>query len=446
MHEVVLPNNWVPRDYQLPAWKALEGGIRRAILLWHRRAGKDDVCLHWAATQAMQRVGNYWHMLPQYAQARKSVWEAVNPRTGKRRIDEAFPDAICETKRSQDMFIRFKNGSTWQLVGSDSYDALVGSPPIGVTASEWALADPAAWAYLRPILRENGGWAVFITTVRGKNHVYRMYEGAKDDPEWFCQVLPATKTGTMTQEALDKERMEYQREYGHEDGDALFAQEYLCDWNAAIVGSYYGRLMREAEAAGRITSVPYDPMALVHTAWDLGLSDQTAIWFFQMVGQEIHIIDYLANSGQPLAWYASEVAKRDYAYGDHLLPHDAEARELQTNRSRVDTLRALLGRSVRSLAGSGAQKVLVADGINAVRTILPRCWFDEKRCSAGVDALKAYRREWDEKRKTFHDRPEHDWSSHGSDAFRYLAVGLDTIQGAGTADDAAAFRRQRGLE
>lgn len=442
--ELVLPNNWNPRDYQLPAWKALEGGIKRALLLWHRRAGKDDVCLHWAATQAMQRIGNYWHMLPQYAQARKSVWEAVNPRTGMRRIDEAFPDAICETKRSQDMFIRFRNGSTWQLVGSDTYNSLVGSPPIGVTASEWALADPSAWAYLRPILLENGGWAVFITTVRGKNHVFRMHEAHKNDPDWFVQVLAATDTGAMSAQALEKERLEYQAEYGVDDGDALFAQEYLCDWNAAIVGSYYGRMMRDAETAGRIRSVPYDPMALVHTAWDLGLSDSTAIWFFQIVGFEFHIIDYIENSGQPLAWYAAELRKRPYAYGDHILPHDAEAKELQTNRSRTDTLRELLGQSVRPLVGRGAEKTLISDGINAVRTILPRCWFDAEKCAKGIDALKAYRREYDEQRKAFHDRPVHDWASHPADAFRYLALGIDGLPTAARDDAAAAYRRRRG--
>ena len=442
--EVVLPNNWNPRDYQLPAWKALEGGIKRALLLWHRRAGKDDVCLHWAATQAMQRIGNYWHMLPEYAQARKSVWEAVNPHTGKRRIDEAFPDAICETKRSQDMFIRFKNGSTWQLVGSDTYNSLVGSPPIGVTASEWALADPAAWAYLRPILRENGGWAVFITTVRGKNHVWRMYDGAKDDPDWFVQRLTASDTSVMTAESLLKERLEYQREYGAEDGDALFSQEYMCDWEAAIVGSYYGKMIRDAEREGRICSVPYDPQALVHTAWDLGLSDLTTIWFFQVCGQEIHIIDYLENSGQPLAWYAGELKKKTYAYGEHVLPHDAEVKELQSNRSRTETLRGL-DLNVRVLRASGAERILVADGINAVRTILPRCWFDATKCAKGIDALKAYRREYDEARKCFHDRPVHDWASHGSDGFRYLALGIDDVPGMARGHDAKAFRRLRGL-
>lgn len=445
MNQVTLPNNWRPRDYQMPAWAALERGTKRALLLWHRRAGKDDVCLHWAATQAMQRVGNYWHMLPEYAQARKSVWEAVNPRTGKRRIDEAFPDAICETKRGQDMFIRFVNGSTWQLVGSDTYNSLVGSPPIGITASEWALADSAAWAYLRPILRENNGWAVFISTVRGRNHLWRMHEAHKDDPDWFVQVLSADKTGTLSEAELNKERLEYQAEYGVDDGDALFAQEYMCSWDAAIVGSYYGRMIREAEAQGRIRSVPYEPNALVHTAWDLGLSDMTAIWFFQVVGAEVHVIDYLQSSGQPLAWYASELARKGYHYGEHILPHDAEARELQTNRSRTQTLREL-GLNTRVLKASGAERILVADGINAVRTILPRCYFDAMKTGPGVDALRAYRREYDDVRKTFHDRPVHDWASHASDAFRYLALGLDGVNGAHRSAWAADFRRQMGYE
>lgn len=444
--EIVLPNNWDPRPYQIPAWSALESGVKRALLLWHRRAGKDDVCLHWAATQAMQRVGNYWHMLPEYAQARKSVWDAINPRTGKRRIDEAFPAAIVEQRRDQDMFIRFRNGSTWQLVGSDTYNSLVGSPPIGVTASEWALADPSAWAYLRPILLENNGWAVFITTVRGKNHVYRMFQAHKDDPEWFVQVLPATVTGTLTAEQLNKERLEYQAEYGPEDGDALFAQEYLCDWHAAIVGSYYGRLMRDAEAQGRIGVVPYDPQALVHTAWDLGLHDQTAIWFFQVIGFEVRVIDYLANSGQPISWYAGEILKRGYALGQHLLPHDVEHPHESDGvvRSRRETLENLLGRgTVRTIAGKGMDRILVADGINAVRTILPRCRFDAAKCATGIDALQAYRRVWDEKRKTFHDRPEHDWASHPADAFRTLAVGLDGVPGMVRIADVQEFRARR---
>lgn len=419
--QIILPNNWNPRGYQLPAWRALEGGIKRALLVWHRRAGKDDVCLHWAATQAMQRVGNYWHMLPEYAQARKSVWDAVNPHTGCKRIDEAFPLAIRRRTRSQDMFIEFVNGATWQLVGSDTYNSLVGSPPVGVTASEWALADPAAWAYLRPILRENGGWAVFITTPRGRNHVHRMFEGAKDDSDWFVQRLSARDTGTLTPEELEKERKEYVREYGADDGDNLFAQEYLCDFDAAIIGAYYSKLIRAAEADTRLTRVPYEPLALVHTAWDLGLSDSTVVWFFQIVGKEIRIIDYLENSGQPLDWYVGELHKKPYRYGDDYLPHDARARELQTGRSRQETLEAL-GRRVQIVPN-----MTVADGINAVRTVLPRCWFDKEKCERGLDALSQYRREWDNERKVYHDRPFHDWTSHGSDAFRYLALSVNNV-------------------
>ena len=165
---VTLPAyGWRPRPYQRTAWAALEAGCTRIALAWHRRAGKDDVCLHWAARAAMTKVGQYWHMLPMANQARKAIWDAINPKTGRRRIDDAFPPEIREVTREQDMFIRFKNGSTWQVVGSDNYNALVGSPPLGVVFSEYALADPSAWSFLRPILAENGGWALFISTPRG---------------------------------------------------------------------------------------------------------------------------------------------------------------------------------------------------------------------------------------------------------------------------------------
>ena len=172
---ISLPNNWQPRDYQRPAWDYLEKGGKLAYVIAHRRWGKDDIALHWTACAAFDRVGTYWHLLPQASQARKAVFEAINPHTGLRRIDEAFPRELRETTRENEMFIRFKNGSTWQVVGSDNYDSLVGSPPVGVVMSEWALAKPQAWAYLRPILKENGGWAAFITTPRGRNHCHRMF-------------------------------------------------------------------------------------------------------------------------------------------------------------------------------------------------------------------------------------------------------------------------------
>ena len=187
--EVVLPNRWRPRPYQQRLWNYLEAGGKRAVGVWHRRAGKDEVCLHWAACAAMQRVGNYWHMLPEASQARKAVWDAVNPHTGLRRTAEAFPPSILVGQRDDDMRLTLINGSTWQLVGADRFDALVGSPPIGLTFSEFSLTNPAAWDYLRPIPAENGGWSIFMMTPRGRNHAWKLYEMARSNPDWFEELV-----------------------------------------------------------------------------------------------------------------------------------------------------------------------------------------------------------------------------------------------------------------
>lgn len=407
----------------MKAWIALEKGIKRALLVWHRRAGKDDVCLHFAATQMMQRVGNYWHMLPEYAQARKSVWDAINPHTGKKRIDEAFPPELRKRTNSQQMLIEFLNGSTWQLVGSDNFDSLVGSPPIGITASEWALAKPSAWAYLRPILRENGGWAVFITTPRGKNFTYRMYEGGLNDPSWFVQKLTVEDTKALSKEELETERAEYVREYGEEDGDALFRQEYYCDFNAALIGTYFAKQISNAEKEGRITGLAYDPRIPVHTSWDLGMNDATAIWFWQIVGNKVHVIDYLENNGQQLNWYVGQLREKPYVYGEHYLPHDAQITDISASggMSRKETLESM-GLNCRIVPRVHNKN----EAIHAIRTILPRCYFDKEKTKLGVDALSQYRRKWDEERKTYQDRPYHDWTSHGVDSFDGMARSVES--------------------
>src|SRR5262245_42936418 len=189
MPEIDLPHNWRERSYQEPLWDYLMRGGRRSLAIWHRRAGKDDVALHYAACAAHKRIGNIWHCLPEYEQARKAIWTSVNPHTGRRRIDEAFPHMIRANTNDNEMFIRFKNGSTWQLIGSDRYDATVGAGPMGVTYSEWATANPSAWGYHRPMLQENDGWALFITTPRGRNHAHALAQHAKNDPSWFYQLL-----------------------------------------------------------------------------------------------------------------------------------------------------------------------------------------------------------------------------------------------------------------
>lgn len=397
-------------------WCYLENGGKRLVLPWHRRAGKDDVALHWTCVSAHQKVGTYWHMLPQYAQGKKAIWEAVNPHTGKRRIDEAFPKELRKRTDNQTMTIEFKCGSMWHVVGSDNYNALVGAPPVGVTFSEWALADPAAWAYIRPILDENGGWAIWIYTSRGRNHGFTMYQLAQKTESWRAHLLSADDTNIFTPEQLTTARQEYIALYGQDLGEMLFNQEYYTSFEGAVMGAYYAKELVTAERDKRITRVPYDKAAGVETAWDLGMDDPVAIWFFQRIGQEIHMIDYYEKSGEGLEHYAKILQEKGYVYTDHWAPHDIEVRELGPGKSRFEQARAL-GIHFRIVPN-----LPLMDGINNSRSIMSRCWFDEEKCARGIDCLRSYHAEWDNKQKTWRARPEHDWSSHGADAFRYLGL------------------------
>ena len=419
MPTVTLPNNWLPRPYQMDLWRYLENGGKRALAVCHRRWGKDDVALHWAAVAAHQRVASYWHMLPEYEQARKAIWSAVNPHTGKRRIDEAFPMDVRDTTNEQSMFIRFRNGSTWQVVGSDNYNSLVGAPPAGLVISEWSIADPTAWAYLSPILAENGGWALFLYTSRGKNHGYSLWKSAMNRPEWHVARQSVEDTKVFTPAALVDAKADLVALYGDEDGEALFEQEYYCSFDAAIVGSYYGRLLARLERDKRITAVPYDPSLRVATGWDLGIDDATAIWFVQVAGTEVRVIDYVEYRGRSLTEIAKEVLTRPYIYSEHYLPHDVDTREMTTAKTRKETLESLGLTPI-----SAGSRLPVQDGINAVRNLLPRCIFDEKKCEAGLNALRAYKVDYDEKLKTPRKTPLHNWASHPADAFRELAVQL----------------------
>jgi phage terminase large subunit len=416
--EVELPNGWEPRPYQLPAWVAWERGIKRLLLVWHRRAGKDDVALHMAAVAAHERVANYWHMLPEYAQARKAIWESVNPHTGKLRIDQAFPKELRASTRNDEMAITFKNGSSWRVVGSDRPDSLVGSAPAGIVFSEFALSNPTTWALLAPILEENGGWAAFITTPRGRNHVHSMLAMAQKAPQtWFAEVLPATKTGIISAERIARQRDEYVGLYGDEAADALIDQEYFCSFEAAILGAYYGKLIRQLELDNRVTAVPYDPDLPVHRAWDLGIGDSTSIWWFQVAFGQLNVVDWHEANGVGMEHYAKVIRDKGYPAGDDWMPHDARVREFGSGRTRIETWMAL---------GFKAPRIVpmhkVDDGINAVRQTLPRCRFDFDRCKSGLERLRQYKRVWDDDKKVFSDTPCHDWTSHTADAFRYLAM------------------------
>jgi len=392
----------------------------------HRRWGKDDVALHFTATQAVQKIGNYWHMLPQYNQARKVVWNAINPKTGKLRIDEAFPLEIRTKTNQQEMLIGIRGGSIWQLVGSDNYDAIVGAPPVGIVFSEWALANPLAWAYLSPILEENGGWAAFIYTSRGNNHGRGTYEMARDNPTWFAELKPATETDVFSEVQLANIKHEYRRIFGDEHGLALYEQEYLCSWEGAVFGAYYSKQIREARESGRITIVPRRPEIEVDTFWDLGVDDSMAIWFMQPVGQTFNFIDYYESAGYGLEHYAKVLREKPYLYGNHWMPHDANVREMSSGEvalSRKQVAVNLGIKPVRVVQRARSMDTIINVHIPAVRNIFPRCWFDAKKCELGIKALENYRAEYDEEKKKLGNHPLHDWSCHGSDAFRTFAAG-----------------------
>lgn len=413
---------WVPRPYQIPAYKAWHDGCNRLVLAWHRRAGKDDVALNVAFRDSQQNVGEYWHMLPEAAQSRKAIWEAVNPHTGRRRIDEVFRADTRETTRESDMVIRFKNGSIWRVVGSDNYDSLVGSTPRGIVFSEYALAKPAAWDYLRPILAANGGWAIFISTPRGDNHFKQLFDYGLTAKGWFSQRLTVEDTNVFTPEQLESELAEMQDRHGPEDGRALFDQEYRCSFVAPLIGSYYARLIEQAEKSGRVGNVPVDPRYPVHSAWDLGVADSTAIFCFQVTPTGIRVVDYFEATGQGIEFYAEWLDSKGY-HGKDLLPHDARQRMPIGNppRTRIEIMLEI-GRKPQLVPLHH-----VPDGISAVRKTIPLCAFDTK-AAQGVRALRNYRRQWNDDRKIFADAPLHDWASHGADAFRTLAMGWVTIE------------------
>jgi hypothetical protein len=419
--DIRLPaNGWQPREHQKKIWGYLESGGKRAIAVWHRRAGKDEVCLHWAMRALWMRPGNYWHLLPEFEQARRAIWTAVNPHTGRRRIDEAFPHELRENTNDSTMFIRFKNGSTWACLGSDRYDAAMGASPAGLTFSEYALSNPSAWGYLRPMLEENGGWAIFITTPRGRNHAFDMLNFARRQEGWFAEALTARDTKALDQEQLDKALEEYVSIYGRDAGQALFDQEMMVSFSAAVLGAYYALEMTDVRNEGRVLDIEPDISRPIHRAWDLGVRDDTAIWFYQHSGNQLLILDVMAGSQVGVEHYRDEILKRHeqrgWLHGDDYVPHDAKIKEWGSGRTRVETMQSLgLSPVLVPLAG-------LEDGINAVRRTLPLCVF-HSRTEPGISALEQYQREWDDDKKTFKLNPLHNWTSHYADAFRYLAQG-----------------------
>ena len=403
-----------PRPYQLPILKALDSGYKRVLAILPRRAGKDITALNYVIQQMYKRPGVYYYVFPTYAQAKKVIWDSITIDGFK--ILDYFPSKLVIQKNAQEMKIRMrtKNGqeSIFQLIGSDNYDALMGSNPRGVIFSEYALQDPRAYQYIRPILTANQGWALFISTPRGKNHLWELYRIAQNSPDWFLYKLTLNDTNHIPLSEIEKEKNE-----GIMSED-LIQQEYYTSFDMGIVGSYYSRYVNKMRIEGRIGEVPWECAFKVHTAWDIGVRDSTSIIFFQTIGQTVRIIDEYQNNKQGLEHYVEVIEKKPYSYGKHIAPHDIRVQEWGSGITRIEKARQLGIRFTLS------DDYSVADGIEACRSLFSKLWIDEKNCEEFLKAIENYRQEYDVRGKIYKPRPLHDYCSHFADSFRYLAVSL----------------------
>lgn len=406
VREVVIP--YLPRR----VWSPFHASRKRwRVAVAHRRAGKTvaliNECIRGALTCTLPNP-RFSYIAPFLNQSKAIAWDYL----------KHYASAVPGTGFNEaELRADFANGGRVRLFGADNPNALRGLYHDGVILDEFGDMDPAVWTeVIRPALSDRKGWAAFAGTPRGKNAFYDLRNrGLREDDEWQTWILKASETGLLSADDL--------RDARDSMDEATYAREYECDFDASIEGAYFAKEMAKAEADKRICRVPFEPTARVDTWWDLGIDDATAIWFVQDIGQERRIIDYLEVSGEGLPQIAKRLDAKDYRFDRHILPHDAAARELGTGKSRVETLEALGLRNVEIIPQQE-----VADGINAVRLMLSKCWFDAERCERGIEALKQYRREWDGKRQVWRERPLHDWASHAADAFRYGALSRPLVK------------------
>jgi len=411
-----LPHNYKPRAYQLPILKALDNGVKRAVWVVHRRGGKDVTILNYVIKELAKSTKTCFYVFPSYAQAKKAIWDAIN--SDGFRIIDYIPTQIIAQKNAQEMKVRFKNGSLLQLIGSDNIDSIVGTNPSIIVFSEYALQDPSAWDYLRPILKVNKGVAIFISTPRGRNHFWDMFRLARDNEEWFCELLTVEDTDVLTQEDIEQERKENMSE-------ELIQQEYYCSFDRGVEGSYYAKLLLKMEQQGRITELFYDEYKVVHTAWDLGWDDSTAVIFFQIDAGSVKIIDYEEHNNKTLAQMKSIIASKPYRYGYNLFPHDVEQIDgLSTGCTRREILEDL------QIPVTTVKRNLIADGIESVKALMSSRLMISTRCDKLLKAIESYHKDYDMKNKVYSNKPRHDWSSHACDALRYMSEGLSLINAA----------------
>lgn len=398
MGEVVIP--YRPRPLQRELHDSLD---RFNVIVCHRRFGKTVFAINEAIKAAFttqHKNPRIAYIAPLYKQAKAVAWDYLKEFT------ETVPGRVVN---ESELRVDFAHGARIQLFGGDSPDSLRGIYLDLVVLDEYAQMSPRLWSeIIRPTLSDRKGKAIFIGTPRGHNQFYELYRDAQSQDGWKVVIHRASDTGIVDAEELQSARSAMT--------EAEYEQEYECSWQAAIRGAYYGKLIADAESAGRVGNVPHDSTEKVETWWDLGVGDSTAIWFVQRVGQEVRVIDYYEMTGEGLPHYAQILDKKGYLYSRHIAPHDIRVRELGSGKSRLEIAQSL------GIGFDIAPQQSVDDGIQAVRAMIPRCWFDSAKCKQGLESLRQYRAEYDDRLRTFRSRPLHDWSSHAADAFRYGAV------------------------
>lgn len=383
---------------------------RFGVVVAHRRMGKTVAALNHIIKEAIQNqreAPRYAYIAPTYGQAKRVAWDYL--------LKYTLP--LQATPNISELRTDFW-GRRIQLYGSDNPDSLRGQYFDGVIIDEIADQDPRIWTdIIRPALSDRLGWALFLGTPKGSNHFKDLRDQAEEEPDWGLREFKASQTKLIPESELVAARREM--------GDEKYQQEFECSFHAAVEGAYYGLILNDLEEKGRFAPVERDDLCRTYAAWDLGMSDSTAIWVVQVAGQEVRVMDFVENHGVGLDYYVNWLRENKWHTAEQILPHDVEVRELGTGRSRKEVLQE------SGLNITVAPRLSVADGIQAVRRLLPRCWFNTPRVKQGLDALRNYRREIDEKRSVFFDKPLHDWSSHASDGFRYLAIGMNDTSGWG---------------
>lgn len=416
MREFNLPYNYQPRHYQHGLMQAMTSkdkgglGLLRALCVWHRRAGKDKTFINILGAKSIERVGTYYYYFPTQSLGRKIIWEGMD-KDGFRFVDH-FPKDYIQRVSERDMSIEFANHSRFQLIGTDQLD-IVGTNPVGCVFSEYSKQNPKAWQYIQPILRENGGWAIFNGTPRGRNHMWQLLDKTKGLPDWYTELLTIEDTGAVRVEDVEADIA------AGLISQEMAMQEYYCSFDLGIEGSYYTSYISKAEKDGRIRTLVVDENYPVYTAWDLGIDNAMAIWFFQLIERDIRLIDHYENTNEGLGHYAKILKEKGYTYGGHYAPWDVVKRESNgvTVQRNAEKVGIFFERVKRTSA--------VSDDIELVKRNFSRFIFDGYKCSYGINCMRQYHQKKDEKmslegRPVFMNKPDHDWTSNTADAMRTL--------------------------